>query len=144
MKIAIGSDHAGFSYKEKIKLSLINNNYKIYDFGTNNLKSVDYPDFIHPVAKSIENKNADLGIILCGSGNGAAITANKYKNIRAALVWNKEIAILAKEHNNANIISIPSRFIKENILLDIVNLFLISTFKEGRHKIRINKINNIS
>lgn len=143
MTIAIGSDHAGLYYKEKIKLLLIENKYKVLDFGTKTNKSVDYPDFIHPVSKFVDNGNANFGIIICGSGNGAAITANKYKKIRAALAWNKEVAILSREHNNANILSIPARFISESLALEIVNFFLKSNFKGGRHQIRINKISNI-
>lgn len=143
MNIAIGSDHAGFFYKEKIKILLINNKYKVFDFGTKTYKSVDYPDFIHPVSNFVANKNAKFGIIICGSGNGAAITANKYQKIRAALAWNKEVALLAREHNNANIISIPARFINESLALEIVQIFLNSNFQGGRHQIRINKISNI-
>lgn len=140
MKITIGSDHTGVFYKKIIKLFLIEKGYKIKDHGTHSNESVDYPDFIHPTAKYVENKYADFGIIICGSGNGAAITANKYQTIRAALIWNEKTAILAKEHNNANIISIPSYFVNETLLLNMIKIFLDREFKEGRHKMRINKI----
>lgn len=143
MIVAIGSDHAGYIYKTKIKSVLENQAYKVYDFGTFSNESVDYPDFIHPVCDFIEIGNANFGIILCGSGNGAAITANKHKKIRAALVWNEKIAILSREHNNANIISIPARFISLSLSLNLVKIFLETKFNDIRHQIRIDKISNI-
>lgn len=143
MKIAIGSDHAGLFYKKKIKLSLLQNQYEVFDFGTHTNQSVDYPDFIHPLSYYVENQNAKFGIIICGSGNGVAITANKYRNIRAAVAWNQEVALLAREHNNANILSIPARFINQILALEIVYIFLNGKFQGGRHQIRINKISNI-
>lgn len=139
MKIAIGSDHTGVEYKKIIK-KVFSTNHQIIDFGTNEIQAVDYPDFIHPVAKSIKSRQSKLGIILCGSGNGAAMTANKYKEVRAALIWDKEQARLAKAHNNANIISIPARFVNEKMLIEMIEIFLHTDFEGGRHQIRIDKI----
>lgn len=142
-KIAIGSDHTGINYKILINNFLLKKEkkYKIKDFGCfNNEKIVDYPDFIHPVANYVEKGKADFGIVICGSGNGAAMTANKYEKVRAALVWNKKIAILAREHNDANIISLPARFLKKNEITDIIEVFLKTSFLGGRHKNRIDKI----
>ncbi|WP_185873628.1 RpiB/LacA/LacB family sugar-phosphate isomerase [Blattabacterium cuenoti] len=141
MKIVIGSDHTGIEYKYLIIKYLINKGYKIQDCGLSSYgKIVDYPDFIHPTSQIVEKGKADFGIIICGSGNGAAMTANKYPNIRAALVWKEEIAVLAKKHNNANMISLPARFLKKNELLNIVKIFLQTDFEGGRHKKRIEKI----
>jgi len=141
MLIAIGSDHTGVYYKYVIKDLLIKKGYKIKDFGSSKFgKKVDYPDFIHPTAEFVNEGKADFGIIICGSGNGAAMTANKYRKIRAALVWKKEIALLARKHNNANIISIPARFMKKNEFIEIVEIFLETNFEGGRHKMRIEKI----
>ena len=114
--------------------------HNIKNYGTDTVTSVDYPDFVHPVAKDIIEGNAEFGILLCGSGNGVAITANKYKEVRAALCWNKELANLARAHNNANILCIPSRFITEENLLDIVESFLKTPFEGGRHQRRVDKI----
>ena len=139
MNISIGNDHAGVELKQKILKEL--QEYKVKNYGTNSSESVDYPDFIHPVAKDVEKKKADIGIIICGSGNGASMTANKYKNVRSAIAWNKEICELARKHNNANILSIPARFIKKQEALEIVKIFLETDFEGGRHKKRINKIN---
>ncbi|WP_341655728.1 RpiB/LacA/LacB family sugar-phosphate isomerase [Blattabacterium cuenoti] len=141
MLIAIGSDHTGVHYKYEINNFLIKQGYKIKDFGFSKYgKRVDYPDFVHPTAEFVNQGKANFGIIICGSGNGAAMTANKYKKIRAALVWKKEIAVLARKHNNANIISFPSRFIDQNEIIEIVEIFLKTNFEGGRHKIRIEKI----
>jgi len=139
-KIAIASDHAGFEYKEIIKKYLEQKEYEIIDFGTNSLDSVDYPDFVHPAAKSVENKECDLGILICGSGNGVQITANKHQNIRCALSWNLEIAKLARQHNDANMISLPAKFISEDLAKQIVDTFLNTDFEGGRHLTRVNKI----
>ena len=139
MNISIGNDHAGVELKQNILKEL--QEYKVKNYGTNSSESVDYPDFIHPVAKDVEEKKADIGIIICGSGNGASMTANKYKNVRSAIAWNKEICELARKHNNANILSIPARFIKKEEALEIVKIFLETDFEGGRHKKRINKIN---
>ncbi|XOD67739.1 MAG: ribose 5-phosphate isomerase B [Flavobacteriales bacterium Tduv] len=140
MKIAIGSDHSGVDYKEKIKSLLIDKGYGVQDFGARSHESSDYPDFIHPTAEAVENGHADLGIVICGSGNGAVMTANKHQKIRAALIWNKELALLAREHNDANIISIPARFVDETLACDMVETFLEAEFKGGRHQIRVDKI----
>ena len=139
MNISIGNDHAGVELKQNILKEL--QEHKVKNYGTDSSESVDYPDFIHPVAKDVEKKKADIGIIICGSGNGANMTANKYKNVRSAIAWNKESCKLARKHNNANILSIPARFIKKEEALEIVKIFLQTEFEGGRHKKRINKIN---
>ena len=140
MKIAIGNDHAGTSYKFIILKHLESQNIKVYNYGTDNDQSVDYPDFVHPVAQKIEKKQADLGILLCGSANGVAMTANKYKNIRAGICWNTELSSLIKQHNNANILCIPARYKEKKIILDIVDTFLNTKFEGGRHQRRVDKI----
>lgn len=140
MKISIGNDHAGYIRKNVLLEYLNKEDHNIKNYGTDTVTSVDYPDFVHPVAKDIIEGNADFGILLCGSGNGVAITANKYKEVRAALCWNKELANLARAHNNANILCIPSRFITEENLLDIVESFLKTPFEGGRHQRRVDKI----
>lgn len=137
-KIAIGADHAGFEYKELIKEHL--KAYELKDFGTHSLDSVDYPDFAHPVAFAVESKEFDFGILVCGSANGVAITANKHQHIRAAICWLNEIASLARQHNNANIICIPARFVSENLAKEMVDTFLSTAFEGGRHENRVNKI----
>ena len=142
-KIAIGSDHAGFELKEKIKEYLISKGFSLQDYGTKNLDSVDYPDIIHPLAFDINNQKFDVGIILCGSGNGVAITANKYNNVRAALCWNPEIAELARKHNDANIISLPARQITFDESVAILDRFLQTGFEGGRHAIRVEKISKL-
>jgi len=139
MKIAIGSDHAGFQYKESLKTRL-EMEYEVKDFGTYSIDSADYPDFAHPVSSSIENKEFDLGILVCGSANGVAITANKHQGIRAAICWNEELALLARKHNDANILCIPARFINFDLTEKIVNKFLTTDFEGGRHASRVNKI----
>lgn len=140
MKISIGNDHAGYIRKNVLVEYLNKEGHNIKNYGTDTATSVDYPDFVHPVAKDIVDGNAEFGILLCGSGNGVAITANKYKEVRAALCWNKELANLARAHNNANILCIPSRFITEENLLDIVESFLKTPFEGGRHQRRVDKI----
>lgn len=140
MKISIGNDHAGYIRKNVLVEYLNKEGHNIKNYGTDTATSVDYPDFVHPVAKDIVEGNGEFGILLCGSGNGVAITANKYKEVRAALCWNKELANLARAHNNANILCIPSRFITEENLLDIVESFLKTPFEGGRHQRRIDKI----
>ncbi|MCF6350034.1 MAG: RpiB/LacA/LacB family sugar-phosphate isomerase [Flavobacteriaceae bacterium] len=140
MTIVIANDHAGTVYKFKIIKYLEENNCKIINFGTDYTNSMDYPDTIHKAAIAIQNNKADLGIIICGSGNGAQMTANKYKNVRAALCWNNELVQLARQHNDANILSIPARFVSEQQALSFVKLFLNTKFKGGRHQIRVNKI----
>jgi len=138
LRIAIGSDHAGFDYKEAIAKWLNQDNLK--DFGTYSAASADYPDFAHPVASAVENGGFDFGILVCGSANGVAITANKHQGIRAAICWNEELAGLARKHNNANIVCIPARFISIEEAEKIVHTFLNTEFEGGRHATRVNKI----
>lgn len=140
MTIAIGNDHAGTSYKFEILKNLENQGIEVLNFGTDDESSMDYPDSIHPVADAVESGEADLGIILCGSGNGAAMTANHHKNIRAALCWNDELVALARQHNDANVLSIPARFVSLQDALQFVTTFLNTDFEGGRHKRRIDKI----
>ncbi|MBP8067293.1 MAG: ribose 5-phosphate isomerase B [Pedobacter sp.] len=137
-KIAIGADHAGFDYKELLKEYLAANEVK--DFGTYSLDSVDYPDFAHPVASAVENGEFDFGVLVCGSANGVAITANKHQHIRAAICWENELASLARQHNNANIICIPARFVSEDLAKQMVDTFFSTEFEGGRHENRVNKI----
>ncbi len=139
-KIAVGCDHAGFPYKDAIVEMLKAQAISVQDFGTYSTDAVDYPDFVHPVCNAIENKEADLGIVLCGSGNGTAITANKHKGIRAALCWLEELAVLARHHNNANVISLPVRFVSQELALKMVQRFIESDFEGGRHERRVEKI----
>lgn len=140
MKIAIGNDHAGPAYKEAIVIFLESKGIIVSNYGTDTEDSVDYPDFIHPVAKDVDTNKVDLGIIICGSGNGAAMTANKYKEVRAALCWNKELTELARLHNNANILSIPARYTSIPQVLAMVDVFLNTKFEGGRHQTRVDKI----
>ena len=140
MKIAIGNDHAAPDYKNEIVQLLHQKGIEVKNYGTDTKESVDYPDFIHPVAESVHNNEVDFGIILCGSGNGANMTANKYSKIRSALCWNKEIVALARSHNNANVLSIPARFVSKEQALEMVTTFLETPFDGGRHLQRINKI----
>lgn len=139
-KIAIGADHAGFEYKELIAEMLKNSGIEVTDHGTYSIDSVDYPDFVHPVATAVENKEADLGIVICGSGNGVAITANKHQGIRCALCWTEELAALARQHNDANLLSIPARFISREAAEAIVRTFISADFEGGRHQARVDKI----
>jgi len=139
IKIGIAADHAGVVLKEKIK-DFLKLNYDLEDYGTNSEESVDYPDFAHPLANSIADKYNEFGIIICGSGNGVCMTVNKHKDVRGALCWNKEIASLARKHNNANILCLPARFITEEIAIEIVNEFLVTNFEGGRHQKRVDKI----
>jgi len=139
-KIAVGADHAGVSYKTAIVNWLNQNGYTVFDAGTASEESTDYPDHIHPVADMVENGEAKAGIILCGSGNGAAMTANKHQGIRAALCWNTELASLARQHNDANILALPARFVDESLALSMVEIFLNTPFEGGRHKRRVDKI----
>ena len=140
IKLAIASDHAGFQLKEKLKSFLIDEGYEVKDLGTNSEESVDYPDFGHPLADTIERGDCDFGIAICGSGNGINMTVNKYMGIRSALCWNKEIAILARAHNNANICAIPGRFLDIEEASVIVTTFFNTGFEGGRHERRIKKI----
>jgi len=138
MKIAIGADHAGFEYKQVLAETV--SAAEIKDFGTYSADSVDYPDFAHPVASAVESGDFDFGILVCGSANGVAITANKHQGIRAAICWNTELAALARMHNNANIVCIPARFISIDDAKSIVQTFLSTDFEGGRHANRVNKM----
>ena len=138
--LALGSDHAGYELKEFLKKYLSDKGFEIIDFGTESVNSVDYPDFAHPVAKAVNDNIFEKGILICGSGNGVNIVANKYPNVRAALCWLGELAELARKHNNANILSLPARFISFEESIKIVDLFLSTTFEGGRHQTRIDKI----
>ena len=140
MNIAIGNDHAGTTYKFKIVEYLKGIGIEVINFGTDDEKSMDYPDAIHPVAEAVESGKAALGIIICGSGNGAAMTANHHKGIRAALCWNNELVALSRLHNDANILSIPARFVTQGDSLEFVKTFLKTKFEGGRHQQRIDKI----
>ena len=140
MKIAIGNDHAGVEVKRKIENHLSEKGHTVINKGYDGKESVDYPDYIHPVSLEVKEKKAQIGIIICGSGNGAAMTANKHKGVRAAICWSEEIAELARQHNDANIISIPSRFLSEKEIINIVEAFIKTDFEGGRHKRRIDKI----
>ena len=140
MKVAIASDHAGYDLKEIIKKHLTSKNIEYIDFGCNNSNSMDYPDVIHPLSQAVSENKFEFGIIICGSGNGVSMTANKYPKIRAALCWMDEIAALARQHNNANIISIPARFVTSEQSIKMVDTFLITPFEGGRHALRVNKI----
>jgi ribose 5-phosphate isomerase B len=140
LPIAVGADHAGFEYKTAVVKYLNQLGFQVADFGTYSSDSVDYPDFAHPTAKSVENNEAAFGILICSSANGVAITANKHQGVRAALCWQREVAELARKHNNANIICLPARFISLALALDIVRVFLNTSFEGGRHQARVNKI----
>lgn len=138
LSIAIGSDHAGFEYKELLRGFLVDTNVK--DFGTYSDHSTDYPDFAHPVASAVELGEFEFGILVCGSANGVAITANKHQGIRAAICWTEELAELARKHNNANILCIPARFISTNLAKAVAQKFLTTEFEGGRHATRVSKI----
>lgn len=140
MKIAIGSDHAGVEYKSVLISYLQELGHEVQDFGPSTTDSVDYPDFAHPVATSVENKENTLGILICGSANGVAITANKHQGIRAGLAWLEEIAALTRQHNDANIICIPARFVDIELAKRIAATFISTEFEGGRHANRVDKI----
>jgi ribose 5-phosphate isomerase B len=140
IKLAVGSDHAGFDLKKDLLVYLSEKGYSLEDMGPNSSDSVDYPDFAHKVASSVETKTCDLGILICGSGNGVCITANKHHGVRAALAWEPELASLARQHNNANVICIPARFVSQEKAFQIVDAYLDSAFEGGRHENRVNKI----
>lgn len=140
MKIAIGNDHAGTEYKKIIVEKLQEKQIEVKNYGTDENESVDYPDFIHPVANAVEKKEVDFGIVICGSGNGASMTANKHQGIRCALCWNEKITALARQHNNANILSLPARFISIEQAKKMVDIFLETKFDGGRHEKRIEKM----
>lgn len=138
--IALGSDHAGFEYKEATKKWLQEKGFTVLDFGTKDLSSVDYPDFAHPVANSVEKEEAAFGILYCGSANGVAITANKHQGIRAGLCWENDVAKLVRMHNNANIICIPARFVALPLAFEMIDNFINTPFEGGRHANRVNKM----
>ena len=140
LKIAIGGDHAGFEYKKLLTRQLEEKGHEVKDFGPFSDASVDYPDHVHPLAKAINEKEFDFGILICGSGNGVAMTANKYPKVRAALCWLPELAKLSREHNDANILCIPARFVSEDLAAEMTSLFLETPFEGGRHANRVNKI----
>ncbi len=140
MKIAIGGDHAGFEYKAEIVIYLTEKGIEVKDFGPYSLASVDYPDFVHPVSVAVENKEFDFGILICGSANGVAMTANKHQGIRAGIAWAKELATLTRQHNNANILCLPARFISLDVAKECVDAFISTAFEGGRHETRVNKI----
>lgn len=137
--VAISADHAGYQLKEAIK-NAFKDTLTFIDFGTDSEDSMDYPDVAHPMAEAVESAKADWGIAICGSGNGINMTVNKHKDIRSALCWRVDLAELARQHNNANVLSIPARFISEELALDIVRAFANTSFEGGRHERRINKI----
>lgn len=139
-KIAIGGDHAGYEYKAKLIERLSGLGYEVKDFGPFSSDSVDYPDFVHPLSSAVESREFELGIVICGSGNGVAITANKHQGIRAALCWNEELAALSRQHNNANVLAIPARFISYELAEKLAEIFLTTDFEGGRHQSRVNKI----
>lgn len=138
--VPIGCDHAGFELKQAVIAHLKNKGFDVKDFGTHSTESIDYPDYGHPVAEMVEQNPDMLGIVICGSGNGINMTVNKHQAIRSALCWNKEIASLARQHNNANIIALPARFISINEGIQMIDVFFSTAFEGGRHQNRINKI----
>lgn len=138
--VVISCDHAGFDLKECVKQHLIGQGIAVKDLGPDSADRVDYPDMIHPLAKAINDGEFDVGIIICGSGNGVAMTANKYPNVRAGISWNVEIAELTRLHNDANVIALPARFISEELALECLNKFLATEFEGGRHATRVDKI----
>ena len=141
--IPIASDHAGYELKQKVIDFLNSKGFEVKDYGTNSPDSVDYPDFAHKVGSDINKGNYRRGIVICGSGNGVQMTVNKYPNVRFALCWNEEIASLARQHNDANILSMPARFIPQELALKIVDIFLNTEFEGGRHQRRVEKINKL-
>ena len=140
MKISIGNDHAGPEYKSAIIKHLKTKGITVTNYGTDTLDSVDYPDFVHPVARDVDTKKADFGILICGSANGVAMTANKYKNVRAGICWMNEVTELTRQHNNANIMCIPARYTAIPQVLKMVDTFLETKFEGGRHQTRVDKI----
>jgi len=138
--ICIGCDHAGFEMKEEVKKKLSERGLEAKDFGTNSTASVDYPDYVHPLAMYVEENKDARGILICGSANGVAMAANKHEHIRAAVCWNKEIASLARKHNDANVLCLPARYISEKEAEEIIDTFLTTDFEGGRHEQRVEKI----
>ena len=140
MKIAIGNDHAGTELKQQVLRYLEENNHTVINIGTDSDESVDYPDFAHQVGKMVNENQTEMGVVICGSGNGVNITVNKYPGVRSALCWTTEIAALARQHNNANVIAIPARFVSNTLALEMVKLFFETDFEGGRHSRRVDKI----
>ena len=140
MRIAVAADHAGFEYKNIIFKYLTDKGHQVHDFGTYSPESADYPDFVHPLATAVENKEFEYGILFCGSGEGVSITANKHAGIRCALCWQPEIARLTRQHNNSNVVAIPTRFIAKELAQEIIDIFLSTDFEGGRHQTRVDKI----
>ncbi len=140
LKLGMGADHAGYEYKADIKAWLEELGHAVNDFGTNGPDSVDYPDYVHPLANALESNELELGILICGSANGVCMTANKHQNIRAAIAWQPVLGELARQHNNANVICIPARFVSLNDAKEIVKAFIDTDFEGGRHERRVNKI----
>ena len=139
-KIGIAGDHAGVELKQKVIQVLESKGFELENFGTDSTDSCDYPDYAHPLAKSVADKENDLGVLICGSGNGVNMTANKYPEVRSALSWTPEIAELGRLHNNANVVAIPARFVSEELALEIIEKFVSTEFEGGRHERRVNKI----
>lgn len=139
-KLAIGGDHAGFAYKSKLIETLTRAGHEVKDFGPFSEDSVDYPDYVHPLCTAVESGEFDLGIVICGSGNGVAITANKHQGIRAALCWTEALAALARQHNDANVLALPARFISYELAEKAVEIFINTPFEGGRHQNRVSKI----
>ncbi len=139
-KIAIGGDHAGFTYKQRLVEHLQQQGFEVKDFGPGSDASVDYPDHAHPLSQAVAEQQYELGILICGSGNGVCMTANKHQDIRAALCWNDELAALARQHNNANILCIPARFVDFDLTVKMTDTFLATAFEGGRHQTRVSKI----
>ncbi|MEK9750084.1 MAG: ribose 5-phosphate isomerase B [Flavobacteriaceae bacterium] len=140
MKIAIGNDHAGTELKQQVLRCLEENNHTVINVGTDSDESVDYPDFAHQVGKMVNENQTEMGVVICGSGNGVNITVNKYPGVRSALCWTTEIAALARQHNNANVIAIPARFVSNTLALEMVKVFFETDFEGGRHSRRVDKI----
>lgn len=138
--VAIGADHAGFAYKELIKAHLEQRGFSVRDFGTKSEESTDYPDHVHPLAQAIDSGEISRGILVCGSGNGVCMTANKYASVRAALAWEPEIAALARQHNNANVVCLPARFLSTHRAIQLADIFMDTEFEGGRHQRRVSKI----
>ncbi|MBL7812378.1 MAG: ribose 5-phosphate isomerase B [Bacteroidetes bacterium] len=143
LTIAVGSDHAGYKLKNDLLVHLLDQGYELQDCGPDNADSVDYPDYAHKVAEAVQSAEADLGILICGSGNGVCITANKHKGIRAALAWEEEIAALARQHNNANVLCLPARFISKAKAFKTADAYLGAHFEGGRHEKRVEKIEEL-
>lgn len=141
LPVALGADHAGYEYKELLKAYLLEQGWQVSDKGTYSADSVDYPDFAHPVAEDVVQGKASFGVLVCGSGEGVCITANKHAGVRAALCWNNEVAQLARQHNNANVICMPARFVSIEEAREMLSSFIRTSFEGGRHENRVNKIN---